>query len=914
MFRGYGILAARAVIESMITMLLPAYPMKTYRPPALSLLILLLSGIASMAAVEMNIPAMTWTQRSDWINVKTDPAMKTHAAGDGVTDDTAALQEALNIATTHGSPRVTVYLPPGTYKISSTLYWNNTFTAIQAWNGEYGLWLLGCGRNTTILWTGAAGKPMLLDQGASRSRYEGLVWNAGPANSAAGIGIAHVSLSSYETRIRHENEAFIGFIGISGSATINPPYAYTRVSGVTSGAVPRGATTLRLQTIPAGLVVGAGITGPGIATQQGRFTSTTVMAIDSRLNTITLGTPTARAVPNGVALNFCSSLTGASETVPAAGIFGGCKLETNATAETMIWNCLFRNDTQGTDVAYEVYNNYMWIFKSCEFEHCGIGVNGPAAKTVVLDTHFQGSTVCDISSGLTTRMRRCTSSGSQLFYRNGASGVASMNVFEDCWIDGWTNTDGAIQLNDRTDMAFDCTFTDPPAGAKGAICSRPAVPQDLTLSNNHVSPDAVPVRCPPRARVNVIEIPPGAHSAALTSPRQTFIQQEPITDSRTILDVTKSPYNAARGTDCTTAIQSAITQARKNNNGTIVYIPAGSYGTKATLNVSGGNYTIQGTGWASRIYWMGSAPAIVPIFTVDSPRHIKIEQLQAGITATSGSSTQPAILETATRPGSVTYDEVCSGAYTSSPGIVLNSLPAGSTVFMPLCDSALTVNDCGPAVIFSNYFCSNELYVGGATKPKTGFLATLVMEGGQSVSPADWNIRINDNQDFVAPEYYVESCFNDLLAENANGARWTGRITIQEFKQESQKPSTVIGIQNYAGTIFYGSQNFLNYFCAPVFSQTGTAKVDLDLFGESDAATPIFKLGPSCRLISANNVVPGHPGIYLPDTLPEGWGASAAASLDHLREAGEYDLLLNYHLHAAAKAERAKHRVAAPEQ
>ena len=40
--------------------------MKTYHPPALSLLILLLSCVASMAAADMNIPAMTWTQRSDW--------------------------------------------------------------------------------------------------------------------------------------------------------------------------------------------------------------------------------------------------------------------------------------------------------------------------------------------------------------------------------------------------------------------------------------------------------------------------------------------------------------------------------------------------------------------------------------------------------------------------------------------------------------------------------------------------------------------------------------------------------------------------------------------------------------------------------------------------------------------------------
>lgn len=39
------------------------------------------------------IPALNWVARSDWVNVKTDvtPA----AVGDGVADDTAAIQKAL---------------------------------------------------------------------------------------------------------------------------------------------------------------------------------------------------------------------------------------------------------------------------------------------------------------------------------------------------------------------------------------------------------------------------------------------------------------------------------------------------------------------------------------------------------------------------------------------------------------------------------------------------------------------------------------------------------------------------------------------------------------------------------------------------------------------------------------------------
>ena len=51
-----------------------------------------------------------------WTNVKTVYGAK----GDGVTDDTAALQAALNNVGLNGHSSV-LYLPAGTYKISSTL-------------------------------------------------------------------------------------------------------------------------------------------------------------------------------------------------------------------------------------------------------------------------------------------------------------------------------------------------------------------------------------------------------------------------------------------------------------------------------------------------------------------------------------------------------------------------------------------------------------------------------------------------------------------------------------------------------------------------------------------------------------------------------------------------------------------------
>src|SRR5262245_2228317 len=63
-----------------------------------------------------------------WINVQTDSRLALHAVGDGVVDDTAALQAALNYVATSNQYETTavVYLPAGTYKVTSTLWdWGN---------------------------------------------------------------------------------------------------------------------------------------------------------------------------------------------------------------------------------------------------------------------------------------------------------------------------------------------------------------------------------------------------------------------------------------------------------------------------------------------------------------------------------------------------------------------------------------------------------------------------------------------------------------------------------------------------------------------------------------------------------------------------------------------------------------------
>jgi hypothetical protein len=105
---------------------------------------------------------------SSWLNVKTNFG----AVGDGVTDDTIAFQYALNALESPTSHASVLYIPAGTYKITSSLNYIstncNTYCTGKSIIGE-------SPANTILKWHGdATGSAMLTLDGISRMQFDRL--------------------------------------------------------------------------------------------------------------------------------------------------------------------------------------------------------------------------------------------------------------------------------------------------------------------------------------------------------------------------------------------------------------------------------------------------------------------------------------------------------------------------------------------------------------------------------------------------------------------------------------------------------------------------------------------------------------------------------------------------------------------
>jgi len=146
------------------------------------------------------IPVLNWEPRSDWVNVRDFGAL-----GDGVADDTAAIQRAFDTVADGSS----FYLPAGTYRITAPL-------RLGGQRRLLGVLVVGHGRETRLVWDGPVGGSMLIADGLAYSRYVGLVFDG---RNRAAVGLRHPNrFFVTETCNRH-----LAFLNLSDAGILIDP-------------------------------------------------------------------------------------------------------------------------------------------------------------------------------------------------------------------------------------------------------------------------------------------------------------------------------------------------------------------------------------------------------------------------------------------------------------------------------------------------------------------------------------------------------------------------------------------------------------------------------------------------------------------------------------------------------------------
>ena len=572
-------------------------------------------------------------------------------------DDTAALQAALDGLKAEGydTPN-TIYLPPGTYRITRTLRWKKL----------YGKRIIGHGRETRIVWDGDGRSPPVMFHSngvTSGVLFEGLVWDgAGKAE----VGVNHCSSTHYESHVTHRNEAFYN--------------------------------------LKAGIV------------------------------------------------------TSYSDYFPYK----------QATAEVLFDNCLFVNT--GTGVGFGSYNALDNTVIDCGFYYCVRGIAQQRGQRLRTSLSLRGQPGC---RHLHPRRRQ----------RGAALHLGRLQT-----VPPWRRTDvrdaglprGRLEVDPRAPSQrqvaapltlFDCTFTNPPD--KGPPVQGWAKTAVLGLQ----LPE--PRHRQRAGRKRRDQHSPGRRGAAVTSARQTFF--------RSAVKIPGKVFDARRDfgaqgdgkADDTQALRATIQAAREYGQGALAYLPHGQYRVTETLDISGHDYVIGGSGncWqcGTRVLWGGKRPdegQEAAVLHVRNAGDVTLEDLKV---STPGDYFDDAgmisVLHTAANaPSLVTYNDV--GGFFQFRGL---SHP--DRVHLRMVNGIVDFDNCQRATIVAE-----QIYPGRHPQSKK-FNTTLRVRGKDQALPKDgflgimtmfnagnpYDITVEDSQSLVISDYYTEQTERVLLLKGNPG-------------------------------------------------------------------------------------------------------------------------------------------------
>jgi hypothetical protein len=602
------------------------------------------------------LPTLTQIPRSDWLSVKDGCNGGPEAKGDGKADDTEALQACFssigNMSKTH-----TIYLPTGKYIVKQTL------VLFKVLGGT----VVGDGEGTVLVWHGQKGgnSTLILSDGISRSRLIGFVLDG---SAGCDVGIEHHSQltksgngkpveSLFETRIRHQNQKFLGF----GQA---------------------------------GIRIGDG------GNQPGRKESAEIIYENNIF------------WRNGLA---CKGLPYPPMTATGCG-----------------------------GVAILNFNDYDNVFDGNTFVGNSFGLyNDKMANVYVRNCNFEKSTMADVylAASAGNSVRRSTSSGSSQFIAAPARspGASNPTVIHDNRIDGWTSSAGAIAYGLRGPVfVYDNQFTNGPAGPP--IQPMPPASSNYTywiLANNQLDGKpagaATLVKAPANVKVYDIDaLAPSTPSvpASPLSTKTVYLKLQWPTPTK-IFDVTTFGANGSHAGDDTMGIQAAINAAAKAGGGAMCYLPAGQYRINKTLEITGSDFWVGGSGLQTSITY--SCPVAVsadeqgvtlcpeagPALRVSAASNVSIEMMQIK----APSFTDQLLIQGGTGIHGVKLDGIyCVNSalnterWNGTTAIHIAALAQGETVHAIHLDGNLNVSDSGAGTVLVGMIIQSTVHVNGASK------------------------------------------------------------------------------------------------------------------------------------------------------------------------------------------------------
>ena len=665
---------------------------------------ILLASTKCQSYEKHTLPEIDLVERSDWINIKTD--IISQAAGDGLSDDTKAIQSALNkLGLRPGEPKV-LYFPPGTYRITKTLSALNTDKKRK--EGLSGILLVGHGSKTKILWDGDVGGRMFWSNGIHRSKFNGITWDG---NNIAAVGIDHNAKYRFETRIYHQNMAFYNF------------------------------------------------TEAGIKVQHNQKTN-----------------------------EF-------------------------ASAEIYYKNLIFKNNHVGALI--NQFNNYNHYFNGCHFINNTIGLNVPLGNAVVHNSRFENSIITDINFGAHSfGVRRSVSVGSNKFITTpNIGGNGSIITVDNCVVDSWKNSSGAISTSGRGPLiAFDTKFTNPPKKS-------PAI----NFSNGLIAPHQIGIfsnlqfNSPSNLINNGLDsnitytIPSQQNYFKNSLDKHSNFIEIPRRSPHTIIDAKLDCNAKGNGkSDDSKSIQDCIERANNYKDGKYIeiYFPSGEYIVKTPISVYGNNLSLSGTGRHSLLNWKGENAE--PIFKVSDTYGVSIQNL--GFTTNQSSRILIDHSDLKGQPSSTHYENLYLWS-TDQDGVVsISALAKNSVSKLEFIHSNIDIHDTSGATILGKFLVSH-LSVNKKSNQSDDFIGI----SGMVSLLGNYQLKVKNNRSLVISDWYSEQS-NRMHQFSGSPPYLPGRVTLHHTKAYAHKKRKD---DNFTSSNYHGQITHIGGLFAGVDLKTG---------------------------------------------------------------------------------------------